>query len=352
MIHHLTEDQISRWFAGQTNTQEQRHIHDCSACSAEVDHFVALLESFRSVFTERAECLTQRRSPALSTVLGDDAAAIATPPLFGPLEIRSEFRRYRWLSLAVHALVLAALILPSALTSPLPSTETLVALYKNSIPLVFNFPLPGRSSGGGGGGMKSPAPPSRGEPPRAADQQLAPPMVEVRNLAPELVVESTVVAPQTATVHILNVPIGDPNGVVGPPSPGPGRGGGIGTGDGTGVGPGDGPGAGPGASGGGGGPRGNVFAIGGGVSQPVVVYQVRPEYSDDARKARVEGAVELSIIVRPDGGVEIESVQKALGFGLDQKAIEAVRQWRFQPGKKDGQPVATRVSVVVNFLIR
>jgi periplasmic protein TonB len=88
------------------------------------------------------------------------------------------------------------------------------------------------------------------------------------------------------------------------------------------------------------------------VSAPVVLSQIQPEYSDDARKARVQGTVELVIVVNADGSVQVEKVQKSLGYGLDQRAIEAVRRWRFTPGKRDGQPVATYVEVLVNFSLR
>jgi TonB family protein len=175
-------------------------------------------------------------------------------------------------------------------------------------------------------------------------------MVETRNFAPDLVVESTIVAPPMQTLQALNIPIGDPNGVIGPPSPGPGRGGGVGTGDGTGVGPGNGPGAGPGDGGGAGG--GTTYRVGAGVSDPRLILQVPPEYSDDGRKARIEGTVELLVIIRADGTVQVESVRQGLGYGLDKNAIDAVKQWKFVPSRKDGKPVAVYMSVFVNFSIR
>ena len=88
------------------------------------------------------------------------------------------------------------------------------------------------------------------------------------------------------------------------------------------------------------------------MSEPVLLAQVQPEYSDDARKARIQGTVELLIIVNPDGTVKFDNIRKSLGYGLDQKAIEAVKKWKFAPGKKDGLPVATWVSILVNFSLR
>jgi TonB family protein len=78
----------------------------------------------------------------------------------------------------------------------------------------------------------------------------------------------------------------------------------------------------------------------------------QPEYSDDGRKARIQGTVVLSIIVNADGTVKFENVTRSLGYGLDQKAIEAVRKWKFIAGKKDGKPVPVRVEVLVNFSLR
>jgi TonB family protein len=202
--------------------------------------------------------------------------------------------------------------------------------------------------------MRTPTPPSKGIPPRGADKQLTPPVVEIRNFAPDLIVEPTVVAPQLAYLPQFSLTtIGDPNGVVGPPSAGPGSGGGIGTGTGRGVGPGVGPGVGEGRSGGfGGGTGGGIFSVGGGVTEPRILFQPQPEYSEDGRKARAQGSVEMLVVVKADGTVDVQEVTKRLGYGLDQKAIDAVKLWRFAPGRKDGSPVPVYVSIVVNFSLR
>jgi periplasmic protein TonB len=253
-------------------------------------------------------------------------------------------------SVGLHLLFIAGLVIPSIFifrTPPL-TTTSVVMLHQ---PLVLNLPkTDGKSGGGGGGGLRTPKPPSKGQLPRASDKQFVPPMVERKNLVPDLVVEPTVVAPQLANLIPLPFePLGDPNGVVGAPSAGPGRGGGIGTGTGTGVGSGRGAGVGPGEGGGFG---GGAYNVGGGVSEPVVLSQTQPEYSDDGRKARIQGTVELLIIVNTDGTVKFESVRKSLGYGLDQKAIEAVKKWKFIAGKKDGKSVPTYVSVLINFSLR
>jgi TonB family protein len=261
---------------------------------------------------------------------------------------KPNFRNPGLISFGVHLAIVGLLLIPVAALTPPAQTATDVVLLSPP-PAIVLAPAAGKSGGGGGGGMKTPTPPSKGKPPRGDDKQLVPPMVEVKNLAPELPVEPTIIAPQLAHLQLNLTDLGDPNGVVGPPSAGPGTGGGIGTGKGGGVGEGDGAGLGPGK---GGGVGGGVFSVGGGVSAPRVLFKPQPEYSDDARKARAQGTVELLIIVNPDGTVDFQEVRKRLGYGLDQKAIDAVRKWRFEPGKRDGKPVATWVQVEVNFALR
>jgi len=92
-----------------------------------------------------------------------------------------------------------------------------------------------------------------------------------------------------------------------------------------------------------------VFRGGGGVSAPRVSYSPDPEYSDEARRAKYQGTCVLSLIVGPDGLPQDIRVARSLGMGLDEKAIEAVKQWRFQPALKDGKPVAVAINIEVQF---
>src|SRR5689334_10038950 len=141
------------------------------------------------------------------------------------------------ISLALHssALMLAAFPWVHSIRVP-KQTVTEVVLYS---PAPLTLPrLPDKSQGGGGGGMRAPTTPSLGTLPRGADKQLVPPAPEVKVVAPELIAEPTVVAPQLEHLpQISLLQLGDPDGVPGPPSPGPGTGGGIGPGNGHGVGP-------------------------------------------------------------------------------------------------------------------
>ena len=258
------------------------------------------------------------------------------------------------ISICLHAaaLMLAAFPWVHAIKAP-RQTVTEVVLYSPA-PLMLPQ-LPDRSRGGGGGGMRAPTPPSLGRLARGADKQLVPPAPETKAIAPELIAEPTIVATQLAYLpQISLLPLGDPDGVPGPPSPGPGAGGGIGPGNGHGVGPGDGPGAGPGKNGGSGGDSGNQSkgnSSSGSLTMPVPVYTPDPNYSEDARKARFQGVVTLQTVVRADGSVDVLSVLRSPGYGLDQEAVKTVKQWRFKPGKRNGQPVDIQLSIEVNFRI-
>jgi len=201
--------------------------------------------------------------------------------------------------------------------------------------------------GGGGGGDRSPTPAAKGKLPKIAMKQFVPPTEVIVNQHPKLTMEPTIVAPPDAVLPNANLPnIGDPLAKLGPPSNGMGSGGGIGNGRGGGIGSGDGAGFGPGSGGGFG---GGAFRVGGGVSQPQVVFKVDPEYSEEARKAKYSGTVLLSLVVDTDGKAKSIKVVKGVGLGLDEKAIEAVQKWKFTPGKKNGSAVPVYATVEVNF---
>ena len=89
--------------------------------------------------------------------------------------------------------------------------------------------------------------------------------------------------------------------------------------------------------------------MGGGVSAPKALYAPDPEYSEEARKAKYQGTVVLWLVVDASGRPQQIRVQRALGMGLDEKAIEAVKQWKFDPARKDGQAVPVMINVEVNF---
>jgi TonB family protein len=249
-------------------------------------------------------------------------------------------------SLAIHATVIALLFtLATNKTVQLAVKQSVILFDPDIAP--YQAPKQKQMGGGGGGGDRSPLPASKGKLPKVAPRQFTPPMAVVNNPNPKLIMEPTLVIPSDVVLPNVNMAqYGDPLGRIGPPSNGPGSGGGIGSGRGGGVGSGDGAGFGPGSGGGfGGGP----YRAGGGVTAPVPLFKPDPEYSEEARKAKFSGSVTLYIEVNDRGAVQNPRVIRALGMGLDEKAIEAVLKWRFRPGTKDGKPVTVQAQVEVSF---
>ncbi len=256
-------------------------------------------------------------------------------------------------SLTVHGLMIALVLVLTYL-----GAKKVVEQRHDVITLIapnLDVPLPitpqkgPTMGGGGGGGAKEKMEAPKGKAPKLdLQQQITPPAIVVKNDAPKLPVEASVMVPSNVRLPNANLPtIGDPiSKVSGPSSNGTGVGGGIGEGAGGGIGVGTGRGVGPGMGAGyGGGP----LQVGNGVSAPRPIETPDPEYSEEARKAKYQGVVVLALVVGPDGRPRGMRVQRSLGMGLDQKAIEAVQRWLFEPAKKDGRPVAVAISVEVNF---
>jgi periplasmic protein TonB len=203
------------------------------------------------------------------------------------------------------------------------------------------------ADGGGGGGDRDKVPTPQGKLPKLAMDQVTPPAMVIRNEHPQLPVEPTVVMPPNVTKLPDVAQLGDPTShIVGPASNGIGSGAGIGAGSGGGIGSGFGPGVGRGSGGGFG---GGAYKVGGGVSAPRAIYTPDPEFTQEARQAKYQGTVLMWVIIGPDGRPRDVKISRSLGMGLDQKAIEAVRRWRFDPALKDGVPVAVQVNIEVNF---
>jgi TonB family protein len=216
-------------------------------------------------------------------------------------------------------------------------------------PVGGEIPLPiapDQAGGGGGGGDHDKLAAPKGSPPKFAAQQITPPAVVIRNPNPKLAVDPTVIGPPDLKLPQTGQ-MGDPlSKIIGPPSNGTGSGGGIGSGSGGGVGSGRGGGVGPGW---GGGIGGGAYRVGGGVSAPRTLYAPDPEYSEEARKAKYQGTVILWVVIGANGRVQDVRVQRSLGMGLDEKAIESVKTWKFEPARKDGQAVPVQVNIEVNF---
>jgi TonB family protein len=299
--------------------------------------------------------------PWWKTFLGDLKDTLF-PPKLPPLEVTSkpvqvkemfgkaEYQgRSQLMSVGIHVgLVVLAFFLGTNRLVQKAVKDSMTLVAPDLAPFMPDAaPKKQTMGGGGGGGDRSPLPPSKGRLPRASLKQFTPPVAVINNPNPRLAMEPTIIAPPDASLPQVNLPnFGDPLARVGPPSNGPGSGGGIGTGSGGGVGSGRGGGFGPGEGGGFG---GGAFRIGGGVSAPVPIFKVEPEYSEEARKAKFQGTVLLAIVVDESGKTANVRVVRPLGMGLDEKAIEAVMKWRFRPGYKDGKAVPVMANVEVNF---
>lgn len=306
------------------------------------------------------------------------AASVVPPPdtLFTELPETSDFarRERRVPTIAtgtVHAVVLALLLwatagsTDSASNSPAPEPSRLVFLV-----------TPGPGGGGGGGGTRNPHPAPRLERTGPKHSTVSVPVVKpdpvlttARNVdpppkpTPAAIPEAKPVerAPEPLPAKVLVAPVvetaaatRDREGVIENPrgdadSHGAGDGGGSGTGQGTGNGQGAGSGIGEGS---GGGTGGGPFRPGSGIEPPRLLHEVKAEFTEEARRRNISGDVVLEIVVTRDGGVGDVKVLQGLGAGLDQRAIAAVRQWRFAPALRRGQPVDVIVQVAVEFTLR
>jgi TonB family protein len=253
-------------------------------------------------------------------------------------------------STAVHVIVIALIIggtiFARRLVTKVEAKQAVTQLIDpgDFIPLK---PAQTQAGGGGGGGDHDILKASQGRLPKFSMRQITPPAAVVRNLDPKLAVEPTVMVPPEIHVAMNNMPnLGDPKSTAVIPSNGTGSQSGIGEGSGGGVGPGNGRGVGPGE---GMGIGGGVFRRGMGSTLPKAIYTPDPEFSEEARKAKFQGTCTLMITVATDGRPTNIRVVNSLGMGLDEKAIETVRTWRFDPAQKDGHPVNFEMAVEVDF---
>jgi periplasmic protein TonB len=253
-------------------------------------------------------------------------------------------------STGVHVLIVVVIVAGTLIGRRVVNAAP---VQKPTVTLVDPGPLPDlkpsktQAGGGGGGGDRDVLQATRGKLPKFAMEQITPPVVVVRNEHPKLAVEPTIVIPPQVQLATNNMPnLGDPLSHAVLPSNGTGSGSGIGSGSGGGVGSGKGPGFGPGE---GGGTGGGIFHVGGGVSPPRQIYAPEPEFSEEARKAKYQGVCTLGLIVGTDGRPSNIRVLASLGMGLDEKAIEAVKNWKFEPAMKDGHPVRVEIAVEVDF---
>jgi protein TonB len=273
-----------------------------------------------------------------------------------PLELRFGFERQQssvgvGASVAAH-IALALIILLAIRFSPQPGVLEFLP-YTPSKQIVW-LAVEGPGGGGGGGGNQMPEPPRKAEVP--GKEAVTVPVKETPKPTPEPPkpvppLEQLVIPAQTMAAAPVEAP-----GAIKPDAPvsesqGTGTEGGAGTGTGQGIGSGQGAGLGPGFGGGSG---GGGFRPGAGITLPTLLREVRPAYTADAMRAKVQGSVWLECIVMPDGSVGEVKVTRSLDpiFGLDQEAIRAAKMWRFRPGMRQGEPVPVIITIELTFTLR
>ena len=253
-------------------------------------------------------------------------------------------------SLATHVgLLLLFLFIISLPVVPTPDSQNAVSLKD-----IVWVAQPGPGGGGGGGGNKSPDPPRKAELPDKQKITVPVARAEPKPQAPEppKQEQQLTIPAQPVASGVEQLP-GAITQAIAPPtlSQGSGTGGGSGTGRGTGAGPGDGSGLGPGYGGGFG---GGAYKPGNGVTSPTLVREVKPNYTADAMRAKIQGVVWLEAVVMQDGSVGQVRVTRSLDptFGLDQEAERTVKKWVFRPGTRLGQPVPVLIEIEMSFTLR
>src|SRR5579872_6239771 len=280
---------------------------------------------------------------------------LISPPKLPPLNVTSkpvavkdiwskntQFTRVQALSIAFHVLVIVLIIVPLLPTLMSPGTTK----ANNNVVDVSISPYlpklaPAAKKAGGGGGQRNPTPAVRGQAPKFSWTQFSKPLAKPPE-NPKLQMNPTLIGnPDLKVPNITAQNWGDPlSKILDGDSLGNGSGNGIGSGNGNGLGPGQQYGT------GGGFPNAGT----GGYGSPACLYCPQPQFSDEAVKAKYQGTVLLVAIITADGHATDIRVAKGLGLGLDEKAVEAVRTWRFRPALgPDGKPASVRQSIEVTF---
>jgi len=334
MNQHLTWDQISDYLIGDAAPRYSQHARECDSCRGEVERFESALTDFRGAvrqWTGRMYRTDFKTSVIVHAGGGDHLDRLLMP------DSLVETPWYQRVggglgSLAVHAAMIALLLF-------LGSLKPVQKAMKEMVTLIAPPPTPvkvAENKGGGGGGARQPMV-------KKADL----PKPVKRFVAPTEQYQTQLAAPVSVNADLPDIDSTNIGAQAGLNAfAGTGAGGGFGSGKGGGIGSGNGNGVGGGT---GGGTGGGVYRPGGGVTNPVPILHPEPQYSEEARKAKWQGAVMLSLVVDENGRPTQIRVIRPLGLGLDEKAIEAVSQWTFKPGMKDGKPVKVLAQIEVTF---
>ncbi|HMD09938.1 MAG TPA: TonB family protein [Candidatus Acidoferrum sp.] len=249
-------------------------------------------------------------------------------------------------SLITHAAVFAAVLLLLANTKgvtkpPFPGGTTPLGPYKLSAPLIRSLTSAHPTEGGGRGGDQNPIPATKGNLPPLSSIVLVKPTLP-QNEHPQLPEPPTIFDPSAAPVLSPTDNIGLPWMPDDTNSPGPGKNHGIGSKDGTTIGDkGDGP----------AGYNNQNSLYKPAAVQPACAYCPYPTYTDEARHGKVQGAVTLMVLVGADGRAQDIRIVKGIGFGLDERAVETVRSWKFIPAR-DGAKRSVTAWVTVEAVFR
>jgi periplasmic protein TonB len=283
---------------------------------------------FRSLWSSVREFVWPSKLPPL--VLESQPVAV-----IDRMAGRRDFRSTAW---AVGAHALAILLIGYLVKTHVRFAAPVKTMQVTELAAPPQAP-PKTAAMGGGGGQRGPTPVTKGTPPKFADTQIVPPKVSPVD-PPKIKIEPTIEVQKDVKMASSIPQIGIASSPIVGMSMGNGSGTGLGAGNGSGVGPGSGGNT-------GGGPK----RIGGGVSAPVLVYSVDPEFSEEARRAKTAGNVMVSLWVDEKGNPSHVRVIRGVGMGLDEKALAAVKQYRFRPAMENGKPVTVELNVEVTFTI-
>ncbi len=268
---------------------------------------------------------------------------------FQPVSFKRD-RKSSFVSFIIHVLIVTLVLWWSLTSHPhvVETANTVVTpmhftLYAPPPPPQV-MPVAKVQGGGGGGGAHQLIEPTRGHVPKVARIQTLPPQI-VRVANPKLAVEPTMQVHIPSSNPLPNFGVSQ-SPQIALASQGSGSGSRFGHGLGGGIGASQGSGAG---TGNGGGYGGGLMSVGGGVSAPILIHSVEPEFTDQARQANYTGTVSIQLIVDSQGNPQDAHVVRHLGMGLDEKAVEAVNQYRFRPAVYQGHPVAVQMIVEVDF---
>jgi len=255
-------------------------------------------------------------------------------------------------SMLTHVAGLLLILFVMSLPTPAPQPRPPFAMPTGIVWLDQKGP----GGGGGGGGNKMPDPPKKAE--LSGKEKITVPVAKPAPVQPTppkeqpKPAEQLTIPAQTMASGVTELPGAISNLPTMPTaSQGSGSGGGAGTGTGTGIGPGRGSGLGDGE---GGGTGGGVYRPGNGVISPRLLQEVKPGYTGEAMRAKIQGVVVMEAVVLPDGSIGNVHITRSLDptFGLDQEAIKTVKKWRFAPGTRFGQPVPVLVEIEMTFTLR